>query len=124
MWRGRGFRWFGRGMGRGFWGMGYGRGLGLGYGRGLGYWIGYGGPGYGMGSGLGPNPYYNCRWFPDRPRWWWANPAYAQNIPTTNFPYTSFANPTEEKQILETQLNQLQQAIENIKKRLEELEKI
>ncbi|MHA1377072.1 MAG: DUF5320 domain-containing protein [Candidatus Helarchaeota archaeon] len=120
MWRGRGFRWFGRGLG-----LGYGRGLGLGYGRwsGLGYGRGYWGPGYGMGRGLGPNFSPNCRWFPWLPRWWWANPTYAQNVPIPNYPFFPSIDQAQEKQMLETQLNQLQQTIENIKQRLEELEK-
>ncbi|MHA1299128.1 MAG: DUF5320 domain-containing protein [Candidatus Helarchaeota archaeon] len=116
MWRGRGFSWYRRGIGWGP-GLGYGRGLGLGYRRM--FW----GPGYGMGRGLGPNPSLNCRWFPWLPRWWWANPSYAQNIPYTNLPFTPSLDPTQEKQILETQLNQLKNAIESIKQRLEELEK-
>jgi hypothetical protein len=49
-------------MSYGMYGRGYGRGLGL---------------------GLGPNLSPYCRWFPDRPRGWWANPAYASQ---TNFP--------------------------------------
>ncbi len=113
MWRGRGFRFFRRG---------FGFGLGLGFGKG--FW----GPGYGIGRGLGPNPSLNCRWFPWLPRWWWANPAYTQNLPSTIFTYdptipiTPTVDPTQEKQLLEAQLKQLQQAIDNIKQRLEELE--
>ena len=30
--------------------------------------------GRGRGWGMGPNPYWNCRWFPWLPRWWWAYP--------------------------------------------------
>ena len=103
MWRSRGFRRFGRG---------YCPGLGLGYRRGL--WD-FGNrnllqtPGYGMGRGLGPNASLNCRWFPWLPRWWWANPAYSQNVPFTNIPYNSSMpiptmTNTQEKQILESQL--------------------
>ena len=113
MWRGRGFRWFRRGFG-GFPGLLFGRGFGK--------------PGFGMGRGLGPNPNPYCRWFPSLPRWWWANPAYTQNLPITTVPYTPTTpiiptlDPTQEKQILEAQLKQLQKAIENIKQRLDELE--
>ncbi|MFX1453625.1 MAG: DUF5320 domain-containing protein [Promethearchaeota archaeon] len=113
MWRGRGFRWFGRG---------FGFGLGLGFGRQFFF------PGYGMGRGLGPNPYLNCRWFPWLPRWWWANPAYSQYLPQLQIPYsptmpiTPTLDPTQEKQMLEAQINQLTQTIENIKQRLKELE--
>lgn len=30
--------------------------------------------GRGRGRGFGPNPFWNCRWFPWLPRWWWAYP--------------------------------------------------
>jgi hypothetical protein len=68
---------FGRGRGRG-----YGRGAGLrrGPGQGFGY-----GSGQGFGRGLGPNLSPFCRWFPDRPRGWWANPAYS-NVTPTQYP--------------------------------------
>lgn len=46
-------------MSYGVYGRGYGRGLGL---------------------GLGPNLSPYCTWFPDRPRGWWANPAYASQM--------------------------------------------
>ncbi|MFX0195047.1 MAG: DUF5320 domain-containing protein [Candidatus Hodarchaeota archaeon] len=29
---------------------------------------------WGFGRGFGPNPFWNCRWFPWLPRWWWAYP--------------------------------------------------
>ena len=67
----------GRGRGRG-----YGRGAGSG--RGLGQGLGYG-SGQGSGRGPGPNPSPFCRRFPDRPRGWWANPAYS-NVATTPYP--------------------------------------
>ena len=65
----------------------FGRGRGRGYGRrwgsqgrssqGFGY-----GPGQGFGRGMGPNQSPFCRQFPDRPRGWWANPAYSNPMPT------------------------------------------
>ena len=66
---------------------GYGRGRGRGYGRGAGLRRGPGqgfgyGSGQGFGRGLGPNLSPFCRWFPDRPRGWWANPAYSNATPT------------------------------------------
>jgi hypothetical protein len=66
---------------------GYGRGRGRGYGRRWGFQadpsqgVGYG-PRQGFGRGLGPNQSPFCRWFPDRPRGWWANPAYSNATPT------------------------------------------
>lgn len=72
----------------GYWGFGRGRdrwfGRGAGYGRGMGQGFGYG-SGQGFGRGLGPNLSSSCRWFPDRPRGWWANPAYS-NLGTTQYP--------------------------------------
>jgi hypothetical protein len=42
---------------------------------------GYGrGYGRGLGMGLGPNMSPYCRWFPEMPRGWWANPAYASQM--------------------------------------------
>jgi len=69
----------------GYWGFGRGRdrwfGRGAGYGRGMGQGFGYG-SGQGFGRGMGPNLSPVCRWFPDRPRGWWANPAYSNVMPT------------------------------------------
>jgi hypothetical protein len=64
----------------------YRRGRGRGYGRrwggqaGPGQGLGYG-PGQGFVRGRGPNQSPFCRWFPDRPRGWWANPAYSNAMP-------------------------------------------
>jgi hypothetical protein len=68
-----GYRDWGRGRGRRFR-----RGAGLGRGSGQGF--GYGsGQGFGMGQGRDLSPF--CSRFPDRPKRWWADPAYS-NIAT------------------------------------------
>jgi hypothetical protein len=72
-----GYRGWGRGHGRGF-----GRGAGFGRGSGQGFRYGLG---HGFGMGQGPNLSPSCRRFPDRPRGWWADPAYS-NITATQHP--------------------------------------
>jgi hypothetical protein len=72
-----GYRGWGRGRGRGF-------GRGAGFGRGSGQGFRYGSA-QGFGMGQGPDLSPSCRRFPDRPRGWWADPAYS-NVTTTQHP--------------------------------------
>ena len=116
-----------RGRGRGRFGMGY--GFSIGYGRGF---------GMGYGRGFGFNPYPFCRVFPWLPRWWWANPQY-QNptyftpqptvYPTYNYNTTAFSYPPytlqsslQERTYLEQQLTSLQNTLQQIKQRLNQLQ--
>ena len=72
-----GYQGWGRNRGRGF-------GRGAGFRRGLGQSYGHG-RGHDFGMAHGPNPTPSCRRFPDRPRGWWAYPAYS-NVTTTQRP--------------------------------------
>jgi len=91
-------RGFGAGYGRGY-GPGFGRGYGAGYGRGYAY---YGDP-------------TKCAVFPDRPRWWWADPAY-EGAPVPPVPSAN-----TEREYLEGSMKGLEQELADIKKRLAEL---
>ena len=95
---------------------GYGRGYGLGYGSGY---------GRGYGLGYGPNPYLYCRRFPWLPRWWWAQPYgnYQQYTPYEHYqPYA--VNPREDEiSLLQNQAKLLEETLEQIRRRLEKLEK-
>jgi hypothetical protein len=112
-----------RGRGRGGFGIGYGRGFGIGYGRGLGF-----------------NPYSFCRVFPWLPRWWWANPQYQNSMyftsqspsyPTYRYNTPAFSYPQytpqsliQERNYLEQQLISLQNTLQQIKQRLNQLQDI
>jgi hypothetical protein len=86
---------------------GYGRGFGRGYGRSY---------GLGFGPGFGPNPYPYCRRFPWLPRWWWAGSyGYYQ-------PY-AINSRDDEIVLLGNQARLLEESLEQIRRRLEELEK-
>lgn len=64
------------------WGFGRGRGRGWGM-----------GPGWGWGMGLGPNLFWNCRWFPWLPRWWWAYPRVMGTGFVPYHPYLYYRRP-------------------------------
>jgi len=137
--------WSGRGRGRGF-GLGQGFGRGLGYDPGMGIRGSYGiGPGIGMGRGFGPNPYWSCRWFPWLPRGWWRFPSFSgYGVPysslypqTTGFPsfpqyppvwpsspmvQPGIMQPTQEREMLEQNLKVLEDQLDEIRRRLSELE--
>jgi len=61
-------------------------------------------------------PWGRCRWFPWLPRWWWSG-VYGALTPYATIP--------EEQEIamLKNQAKLLEQALEQIRKRLEELKK-
>ncbi|MDI6639601.1 MAG: DUF5320 domain-containing protein [Methanocellales archaeon] len=101
------------------------------YGRGRGFW----GPGFGMGFGFGLG---FCRWFPWMPRWWWTGMygpitpygyvAAAPTPPTGGYLYDLWGAPIaipkeQEVAMLEEQARFLEQQLDQIKKRLEELRK-
>jgi prephenate dehydrogenase len=70
-----------------------------------------------MGFGLGfGDPYTFCRRFPWLPRWWWSG------IYRPLTPYAA-VNKEQETAILEDQRKRMEEALEQIKKRLEELKK-
>ena len=98
----------GRGMGRGY-GRGYGRGIGLGYGRGLawggrgGRWAGRGGYwGRGAGGIFYPTPVYSA--------------------PIDATPEQTLTVLKQDREFLESELKSLQNSIETVSKRIEELE--
>lgn len=77
---------------------------------------------YGYGAGR----YYSsydpsvCQRFPWLPKWWWANPEIADDVPSYEVPKV---NAEQEKRVLEKRAEFLEQEIEYINKRLEELKK-
>ncbi|HDM78691.1 MAG TPA: hypothetical protein ENG51_19855 [Deltaproteobacteria bacterium] len=109
------------------------------------------GPGFGWRGlysypswGWGGNPFPFCRNFPWLPRWWWATPYasyYAATIPgygaggyypgsySAFSPWSGFYGPPasmasgQEADFLRDQARVLNQQLEEIKKRIEELEK-
>ena len=79
-----------------------------------------GGFGYGYGRGFSRGyAYYGdptkCARFPDRPRWWWANPEN-EGAPVPPVPSAS-----SEREYLEGSMKSLEQELAGIKKRLAEL---
>jgi hypothetical protein len=104
-------------------------GFGRGFGRGF-------GPGRGRARG---NPYPYCRNFPWLPRWWWATPnanQYASTMPNPNYrseypvdspipynPYYTAGTPMiTEIDMLKGQTEILEDELDGIKKRIQELE--
>jgi hypothetical protein len=86
----------------------------------------YGGRGYGRGygRGWGADPRV-CARFPSLPRWWWADPAYAYQPPTTN-PQDEIAALEESKKVLgeektsiEQEINDIETQLKTIKSKLE-----
>ena len=136
---GRGYRWMFRLTGLPGWLRGFGGGFGFaGFGRGA--WMGFRG-----------NPFWNCRWFPWLPRWWWTG-IYGRVIWTPQGPVLEGQNPNpqtgaaisgtpatiaqnfqskeEEIAYLENELKAmeeekkwLEREMEQIRKKLEELKK-
>ena len=80
-------------------------------------------PGYlyggGRGRGFAGTDPTKCARFPWMPRWWWANP----DIENPTVPQIPQAVPESEKEFLETQLGYLAKEIEQIRSRLEEINK-
>ena len=74
---------------------------------------------YGGGRGYWGDDPTKCARFPWMPRWWWANP---DEVPPTEAP-VPMAAPESEKEFLETQLGYLSKEIEQIRNRLEEINK-
>jgi len=97
---------YARGVGMGY-GGGYGRGMGRGAGRGRGY-----GRGYGMGYGYGG---------PINPPYMPVAPVYAPRAPLSAIDQVAMLK--QEKDYLESDLKGIGAAIEDISKRIEELEK-
>lgn len=67
--------------------------------------------------------WWGCRCFPWLPRWWWTG-MYGPISPYIS--YTEYSSPytiskEQEKQILENEIKILEQQLENVKKRTEEL---
>jgi hypothetical protein len=98
----------GMGLGRG-WGGGRGRGRWYGYGRGMGWGRGWG-RGYGVWGGYGA-PYYDPSLVPV--------PAYAP--PATSADQLTMLK--QEKDYMESELKGIQDALGDISKRIDELEK-
>jgi len=84
---------------------GYGRGYGLGYGRGYGY---TGDP-------------TKCARFPWLPRWWWSNPDYQGAVPVPPADVSAMGPVPDERVYLQDQTKYLEQELEALRKRLEEL---
>jgi len=78
---------------------------------------GYGGRGYGRG--------YYCAMFPWRPRWWWTDPAYANEPPKPNTQDELAALEEskkalgEEKASIEQEINDLETTLKELKSKLE-----
>ncbi|KON30500.1 hypothetical protein AC480_01010 [miscellaneous Crenarchaeota group archaeon SMTZ1-55] len=73
------------------------------------------GPSWWFVSGYGYPYGWRCRWFPWLPRWWWTG-LYG--------PITPYAIPQEQEiALLDDQAKTLEQALEEVKRRLEELKK-
>jgi hypothetical protein len=87
------------------WVYGYGRGYGLGYGR--------------MYAAGDPS---KCARFPWLPRWWWTNPDYQGAVPTPaagDIP--AVPTPPDERTYLQSQMKYMEQELESVRKRLDEL---
>ncbi len=88
-----------------------------GYGRGF-------GRGYGLGYGYTGDP-TKCARFPWLPRWWWANPDYQGTMPVPpadpSAAAPAYAPAPDERSFLQDQTKYLEQELEGIRKRLEEL---
>jgi hypothetical protein len=89
------------------------------YGYGRGY-----GRGYGLGYGYTGDP-TRCARFPWLQRWWWANPDYQGTMPVPpadpSAAAPTFAPALDERGYLQEQTKYLEQELEAIRKRLEEL---
>ncbi len=78
---------------------------------------GYGGRGYGRG--------YYCAMFPWRPRWWWTDPAYANEPPKPNTQdeLTALEESKkalgEEKASIEQEINDIETTLKELKSKLE-----
>jgi hypothetical protein len=89
-------------------------------------WV-YGG-GYNV-AGYDPS---TCRRFPWLPRWWWANPEYTNPYPAPSAggqvqqpywpPYQGEMPIEQEREYLETIVQDMENQLESINKRLQELE--
>ncbi|MHA1804940.1 MAG: DUF5320 domain-containing protein [Promethearchaeota archaeon] len=110
-------------------------GLGPMTGRALGYCAGYSSPGYTKGPGLGWGRGYGRGWWGRGRGWWrgirWGTPVYnpwvAPGYPTPTAPVV--ATPADqltmlkqEKEYMESELKAIQEALEDISKRIEEIE--
>jgi hypothetical protein len=87
------------------WVYGYGRGYGLGYGR--------------MYAAGDPS---KCARFPWLPRWWWTNPDYQGVVPAPaagDIP--AVPTPPDERTYLQSQMKYMEQELESVRKRLDEL---
>jgi len=87
--------------------MGYGRGYGY-YGRGLGNY------GSGYGRGYGYTSPYNCAKFPWLPRWWWADPKYGSSgpYPPTPDPNAELDRLQAERTALEKDIEEMKKHVE------------
>ena len=82
-------------------------------------------PGRMYGRGYGGRWYSDpliCSRFPNLPRWWWANPAYLQQLSTvTPAPQDEIAALEESKKALGEEKASIQQEITNIDTQVKEL---
>ncbi len=81
--------------------------------------------GRGFGRGFGPNPYLYCRRFPWLPRWWWAEPTgyYQPYTPYGYYQPYGLSPREDEISLLQNQAKSLEESLEQIRRRLGELEK-
>jgi hypothetical protein len=77
----------------------------------------YGGRGYGRGRGTNPQA---CARFPVLPRWWWADPTYAQQPPAPT-PQDEIVALEDSKKELGEEKVSIEQEISNIETQLTEL---
>jgi hypothetical protein len=75
---------------------------------------------YGGGRGYWGTDPSQCARFPWLPRWWWASPD-SENVPAGAVPTPQARS--SEREFLETQLKYLNEEIEQIRKRLEDIGK-
>jgi hypothetical protein len=76
-----------------------------------------GGRGYGRGRGTNPQA---CARFPGLPRWWWADPTYAQQPPAPT-PQDEIVALEDSKKELGEEKVSIEQEISNIETQLTEL---
>jgi hypothetical protein len=77
-----------------------------------------GGRGYGQWRGVDPS---RCARFPELPRWWWADPKYAYQPPTSTTPQDELLALQQRKNALGEEKASLEEEISEVEEQLKEL---